>query len=42
MKLAAISQMELADADKIRLATEFFDEHAVPAVERAPWLEALA
>lgn len=39
-KLAAISEME--DADKIRLATEFFDEHAVPDAERAPWLEALA
>jgi hypothetical protein len=40
-KLAAISQMDDA-VDKIRLATEFFDEHAVPDVERAPWLEALA
>lgn len=41
-KLAAISEMEAVDADKIRLATEFFDEYAVPDVERAPWLEALA
>lgn len=40
-KLAAISEMDAADADKMRLATEFFDEHAVPDAERAPWLEAL-
>lgn len=42
MKLSAISQMELADADKIRLANEFFDEHGVADEQRAPWLEALA
>lgn len=41
-KLSAISQMDIADADKLRIATEFFDEHAVADEERAPWLEALA
>ena len=39
-KMAAIYAMEIETAEKIRLATEFFNEFAVTADERAPWLEA--
>lgn len=39
-KMAAIHAMEADTAEKIRLATEFFNEFAVPAEDRAAWLDA--
>lgn len=39
-KMAAISNMEIPTEEKVRQATEFFNEFAVPEAERSAWLEA--
>lgn len=39
-KMSAIASLEIAEADKKRMATEFFDEHGVPDAERVAWLDA--
>jgi hypothetical protein len=39
-KMAAIYGMDVEIEEKIKLATEFFNEFAVPVEERGPWLEA--
>jgi hypothetical protein len=39
-KMAAIAGLDVSEEDKRRQANEFFDTHAVPAAERAAWLEA--
>ncbi len=41
-RISAIGAMEIPAEEKTRLATEFFEEIALPADQRAPWLEALA
>ena len=39
-KMAAIYALEIDTAEKIKQATEFFNEFAVPEAERTAWLEA--
>lgn len=39
-KMAAIANLELETSEKIKQATEFFNEFAVPEAERSAWLEA--
>jgi hypothetical protein len=39
-KMAAIYALEIETAEKIKQATEFFNEFAVPEAERTAWLEA--
>ena len=39
-RMSAISEMDVPDQDKIKLATEFFNEHNVPDDQRAAWIEA--
>jgi len=39
-KMAAIAGQEIPEADKRRMANQFFEEHAVPEAERAAWLDA--
>lgn len=39
-KMAAIYAMEVDTEEKIRQATAFFNEFAVPEAERSAWLEA--
>jgi hypothetical protein len=39
-KMAAIYAMEIETTEKVKLATEFFNEFAVPEAERTAWLEA--
>jgi hypothetical protein len=39
-KMAAIAGMDISDEEKVRQATEWFTEHAVPDAERVAWLEA--
>ena len=39
-KMAAIYAMEIDTDKKVTLATDFFNEFAVPEVERSAWLEA--
>lgn len=39
-KMAAIAALEVETEEKVRQATEFFNEFAVPEPERAAWLEA--
>lgn len=39
-KMAAIASQDIPDADKKRLANDFFDEHGVPDAERVDWLNA--
>jgi len=39
-KMAAIAGMEIETSEKIKQATEFFNEFAVPESERTAWLEA--
>ena len=39
-KMAAIAALEVDTQEKLRQATEFFNEFAVPETERSAWLEA--
>ena len=39
-KMAAIAALEVETEEKIRQATAFFNEFAVPEPDRAAWLEA--
>lgn len=39
-KMSAIAGLDVSTEEKIRQATEFFNEFAVPEVERTAWLEA--
>lgn len=39
-KMAAIAGLDASEEEKRRQATEFFNEHGVPAEERTAWLEA--
>jgi hypothetical protein len=39
-KMAAIASLDVSDEEKRRQATAWFDEMAVPAAERAAWLDA--
>lgn len=39
-KMAAISEMDISDADKRRLANEWFDDVAYPDADRVSWLDA--
>jgi hypothetical protein len=39
-KMAAIYAMEIDTSEKIKQATEFFNEFAVPETERTAWLDA--
>ena len=39
-KMAAIAALEATTQEKIRQATAFFDEYAVPDADRHAWLEA--
>ena len=39
-KMAAISLLEVETEEKIRQATAFFNEFAVPEAERTAWLDA--
>lgn len=39
-KMAAIAGLEVDTAEKVRQATAFFDEYAVPDADRRAWLEA--
>lgn len=39
-KMAAIAGQDIPEADKKRMANEFFDQHGVPDVDRVAWLDA--
>jgi hypothetical protein len=39
-KMAAIAALDIDTSEKVRQATEFFNEFAVPETERSAWLEA--
>ncbi len=39
-KMAAIASQDIPDADKKRMAIDFFDEHGIPDAERVAWLDA--
>lgn len=39
-KMAAIASQDISTEEKIRQATTFFNEHAVPDADRAAWLDA--
>lgn len=39
-KMSAIAGLDVSEEEKRRQATEFFNEHGVPAEERTAWLEA--
>jgi len=39
-KMAAIAGQDIPEADKKRMANEFFDQHGVPDADRVAWLDA--